>query len=415
MTKSDRLNICLGFFAVAQFVSISADRLKQFALVGMLSLLAPGSSFELLKLSLFTQVPLLLFAPLFGTLIDKWNKSGVIVASGAIRALLVAVIPAIYIWTGSIYTFHAFAFVLSIADLMFAPARSALIPEVVAPKRLLQVNAVFWGLGIVGTMLGFLLGGWLFDYRSWETSFVVNGVVYVSAAVLMLPVWLLHRPAPHPQVDRTTNGDAGPKLLSGIKSMIDSIKDGSRLIRSNKHIAVCLLTQSGVFGVAGILYVIGIARIQEVAPAGKTLFLSAVGASLLGGLLLGSWLASVFRKTSSIQRTVAVSALAAGVAIVGIARTETIIPMSVWAAALGLAMSPVFILTETLLQEHSPPGYRGRVFAAREVLIKSAYLATAITATAADAVLSKATILTAVGLFLALLGVVLERTKWLKV
>jgi len=54
------------------------------------------------------------------------------------------------------------------------------------------------------------------------------------------------------------------------------------------------------------------------------------------------------------------------------------------------------------------------VFAAREALIKAAYIAAAVLATAADAVVGKTGLLVGMGLFLALLGVILERTRWLR-
>jgi MFS family permease len=89
-------------------------------------------------------------------------------------------------------------------------------------------------------------------------------------------------------------------------------------------------------------------------------------------------------------------------------------PLCIWAGVLGLAISPVFVVTETLIQRQSPRGHLGRVFAAREALIKTAYLGAAVLATGINAIVSKASILVALGLFLALLGVVLERTRWLR-
>jgi hypothetical protein len=48
-------------------------------------------------------------------------------------------------------------------------------------------------------------------------------------------------------------------------------------------------------------------------------------------------------------------------------------------------------------------------------MIKAAFLAASVVATGVNALVSKPTILTAVGLFLALLGVLLERMKWLDI
>ena len=107
-------------------------------------------------------------------------------------------------------------------------------------------------------------------------------------------------------------------------------------------------------------------------------------------------------------------ALLAGVAIAGMGRADTPLPMCIWAGVLGLSISPVFIVTETLMQNSSPRQFTGRVFAAREALIKAAFIAAAALATLVNTFVSKSAILVALGLFLALLGVILERTQWLR-
>jgi MFS family permease len=393
-------------------VSIFADRLKQFSLVGMVGLINPGSSAELLRLSLFMHLPMLFLAPLFGALLDRWNKSGVITIVDMLRAFLVLAIPIAYTKLGSIYAIYLPVLVISMADLLFAPARSALIPALCEPRRLLHINAVFWGLGIVGTLAGFLLGGWLFDYRSWQGSFQTDAASYAVAALFMLPVLLLRRgqrSAVQPKARRR------PTIEESVKEVARSIVEGIVLIRQKQHIGVWLITQSALFALGGFIYVIAIARIQELFPPGKTIYLSVVTTCFLAGLLLGSWIAGAYRDRTASQRTIAVATLLTGVSIVGIGRTETIVPMSVWTVLLGLAISPVFILTETLLQSHIPEDFRGRVFSTREVMIKAAFLGVAVVATAVNTLVSKATMLMSVGLFLAMLGVVLERSKWLKI
>lgn len=417
MSASRKIGICLGLFAVSQLTSIFADRLKQLSLVGLVGLVNPGSSAELLRLGLVMHLPMLLFAPLLGTFLDKWNKAAVIVAVDFVRAAMILGIPTAYGWLDSIYPVYCVVLFVSLADFLFSPARSALIPQLARPDRLVQVNAVFWGLAMAGTLGGFLLTGWFFDYRSWQDSFYADAVSYAAAGVVMLPVLLLCR----------LSGDTPPPAAGGeppryrpsignsVRNVAAAIRDGVVLIRQNNTISVCLIAQSGVFAFGGVVYVIGISHIQEAFPAGRTIYLSAVTTSFLAGLLFGSWIASFFRNRTTSQRTIAVATLLSGVAVVGMGRTSTVFPMSIWAAVIGLAVSPVFIVTETLLQRHSPADFRGRVFAAREVMIKTAFLGTSAVATAVNTLISKGSILTALGLFLALLGVLLERMKWLDV
>ena len=397
----------LQLFGSVQLIALLGDRLKQFTLVGMLGLLVPGSSFELLKLTLFSQVPILIFTPLLGSLIDRWNKPGTIVAACVIRAALLMCVPFFYDHTHTIYAFYTAAFVTSVFDLMFAPARSAFLPEVVPTERLLSVNALFWTLGIIGTLIGFVGGGWIFDYFSWRNSFFATAVVYAGAALLMLPLVFAHRPAytvaPLPRDPR-----------HGMAVLARSARDAVDLLRQSRELRASLITQSGLFAVGGVMSVIGISRVHEVVQTGRAVLLSEVGTALILGLITGALLAGWFRERTLPERTVSVGALLAGVAIAGMGRAFSPLPMCIWAAVLGISISPVFIVTETLMQSASPRQFTGRVFAAREALIKAAFIAAAALATLMNTFVSKGSILVALGLFLALLGVILERTQWLR-
>ncbi|HEU4928279.1 MAG TPA: MFS transporter [Candidatus Krumholzibacteria bacterium] len=401
-----RRDVSLPFLSAVQLVALSADRLKQFSLVAMVGLLAPGSSFDLLKLTLYSQIPVFLLTPIAGVLIDRWNKPLTILGACLARALILLLVPAVYAQWQSLDAFFLAAGVLALFDLMFAPARSALLPEIVSPERLLGANAAFWTLGVVGTLLGFVGGGWLIDMYSWQASFHLDAVLYAAAAVFMLPLAFLRRP-PRVSLVRASLSDT----LSVLRG---SLRDAFELMRQSRSLRASLLAQTLLFSVGGILSITAIARIQETAPDGSARFLSQIGAAFIGGLIVGAFVTLPYRDRRLPERTVSVGAMVAGVAIAGLGRTSGLIPMSIWAALLGLSISPVFVVTETLMQRDSPRQFTGRVFAAREGLIKAAYILAAIFATALDTVVGKGPVLVGMGLFLALLGVILERTHWLR-
>jgi hypothetical protein len=232
-------------------------------------------------------------------------------------------------------------------------------------------------------------------------------LLYVAAAALMLPLVFSHRAPRTPTGPRASFRDA-------MASFRISARDAVVLMHESRDLRASLLAQTGLFAVGGLLSIVAVARIQEVAPAGSALYLSQIGVAFIGGLVVGAFVALPFRDTRMAERTVSVAALVAGVAIAGLGRTADLVPMCVWAGLLGAAISPVFVVTETLMQRASPRQFTGRVFAAREALIKGAYIAFAVLATALDAVLARAGLLVGMGLFLALLGVILERTHWLR-
>ncbi|UCG50907.1 MAG: MFS transporter [Candidatus Latescibacterota bacterium] len=415
MATSSIVKICFFSFTIAQFVSIFGDRLHQFSVVGMIGRVAPGSSIELFQFALFGHLPILVFAPFFGSLIDRANRAVVLVSVDALRGFIVLLIPLLYQLMGNMYAFYLPVFLLSLANLLFAPAKSAAIPEYFGSLKLLQINAALWGLGIVGTIGGFLLGGWFFDFMTWQLSFYCDGVSYLVSTLFLVPLFFLSSASIKKAARERPTATGERKQRFGAGALVRSIRDGIELIRTNRQVAYCLIAQASLFGILGILYIVGIGRVQEVLPPGKTIYLSAVATAGTVGLLAGSALATTTQGKISHNRVVAHSVILIAVALLALSRSQTLIPIMSWTFMLGVGVSPVTIVTETLLQMNIPESFRGRVFSAREVLTKSAFLVAALLATLLTIVLHKALIIFFIGVFLAVTGLLFERKDYLRV
>jgi len=414
LPRATTLKLVFAAFTVAQLVSIFGDRLHQFSVVGMIGRVAPGSAVELFQFALFSHLPILIFAPLLGSLIDRTNRVVVLIAVDAVRGMLVVFIPSLYDSMGNLYAFYIPVFFLSLANLLFAPAKSAVIAEYFGPLKLLRINAILWGLGIVGTIGGFVAGGWLFDYRSWETSFYSDAASYLVSVLFLLPLLLL--PRGREESPAALAAEAAPKKRRlGILGLAGSFGDGVVLIRRDRRIAYGLIAQTSLLGVFGVLYAAGIARIQEVLPAGRAIYLSAVATSGTVGLLAGSVVATVTHGRVTLNRVISVSTLILGIALAGVSQSRTLAPFMAWTFLLGLAFSPIMVVTETLLQIHIPGTFRGRVFAAREAATKVSFLVMSLLATLSSAIVDKPLVILATGVVLAAIAVWVERKDYLRV
>lgn len=416
MPRRATLRFAFTAFTIAQLVSIFGDRLHQFSVVGMIGRVAPGSAVDLFLFALFGHLPILLFAPLLGSFIDRTNRALVLVVVDIFRGILAALIPFLFHWMGNLYAFYFPVFFLSVANLLFAPAKSAAIAEYFGRLKLLRINALLWGLGIVGTIGGFLVGGWLFDYRSWELSFYSDAASYFISAVLLTPLLLLPRrpertrqarPGPSP-----TEADPAPPRRKG--GSLAAFRDAISLIRADRRIAFGVIAQTTLLGVFGVLYVVGVARIQEVLPAGKTMYLSAVAVSGTVGLLAGSLAATLCHRRATLNRIVSTSTVLLGFALMGLSQADTLAPLMAWTFAMGLAFSPIMVVTETLLQSHTPNAFRGRVFAAREVGVKMSFLVMSFVGTLTTTVVDKTVMILITGVVLAVVGGWIVRRDYLK-
>lgn len=303
-------------------------------------------------------------------------------------------IPLIFLHTGRFAPVMGLAFLLSTGNIFFLPAKSALVPELVAPDRLVRTNAILWTAGIGGVVAGFLLGGIIFDYLSWPACFYIDGATYILSSVLLLVIALRtrHSAAPVP-------GNVPTRL-----SIASSIREGITSLKSLPTVRGPLGIQTIIFFGSGGYSVLTMHFIKEASPPGSSLGLSAAGLSIGLGMAAGSYLVNRIRPSS---RTVTgywfFASLAPATAVIALGKN--LIAIGAGSCALGLAASPLFVLAESELQERIPEHLRGRIFSIREILTKSLFLLSAFLFSMLGGSIPREVLLTALGLVLACTGV----------
>ena len=350
-----------------QLISILGERFTYLALVGLLAehtghFKDPGSSWLLSLLANVMLAPVLLLAPFTGAWVDRWNLRRVLVVSDALRALCVLSIPALYTWTHGVAPVFAMVFVLFTCNVFFLPAKSAITPEIVPASQLLAANALLTMAGVAATAAGALAGGWLVDHWGWGVALQINAATYLVSVLALM--WIAYRPGPHPHAQHA-DGNYVHELL-----------EGWRLLRHSSRVGLGLTALAAVWMGGGFLHVAGNQHIQRAA--------SVPGMERLGLLMcalgLGSGISTWWVNTHG--RSVPRPLLLGGgllFSAVGLAAFAASTRFAVFAAAgfvVGIAIAPAFVLSETLLQEGAEPRQRGRVFSARDFLMRLLFLVT---------------------------------------
>ena len=111
---------------------------------------------------------------------------------------------------------------------LFSPSRSAMLPTIVEPNRLVRANALISGLGIIGTMIGIKLGGFLADRYDPEVAFHLDAATYVLSAVCLL----LMRPPARPAAAKDHAGHGGP---------MKRIREGFTYVRTHRRVLELIL------------------------------------------------------------------------------------------------------------------------------------------------------------------------------
>jgi predicted MFS family arabinose efflux permease len=379
------------------------------ALIALVSELMPGSTFKFSKLMIFVTVPGLIFGPISGVFIDRWNKKKVLIFCDLMRAGLVLLIPFI----PSPQVVFSVVFLVFSAGLFYTPARNALVPSVIAKRKILMAGSVSNFGARASTVVGAVLGGVIVGYFGWRLSFYLDSISYFFSVAMLLMV--TYRPSPRPEAQEpatgvrvTTRSKVGwGTLMRQSERLFIDVWEGIKFAFSHKW-TVFGFACSLVLAVAGAsLYVLVIVLVKEVLNKGVEGLGTLIG-SLGVGMILGSILTGRFGHRTTERRIVLGGMVAFAVCVMAFARMKSLPLMNVWAGAAGVSLSPVFICLDAMLQKTVPEQFRGRVFSARDALMNGGFLVASVLVGLVAENLDKADTLTVVGL-LVILAVILIR------
>ena len=347
-----------------QLISISGERLTFVALTGLLLEHthsfrgAAESSLLLWLLGMAQLLPVLLFSPFTGAWVDRCNLKRVMVISDTLRAGLVVLIPVAYLATRSVWPVNLLVFALFTCNVFFLPAKSAITPEIVPGRQLLLANALLAGAGIVGTAF-VVVGGWIVDHWGWGPALYINGVTYLVSVFSLL----LIRYRPAARADART-----PVSVCGY---LHEVAEGWRLVRTSPALVLALVALAAVWIGGGFLNVAGNQHIQR--AAGELAGMERVGALMAVvaiGSAFGTWLVNTRGRRWPRPLLLGGGLLLAAGGLVAFAVSTRFVVFAGAALLVGLGAAPVFVLPETMLQEGTETRQRGRVFSARDFLMR---------------------------------------------
>jgi len=349
-------NSSFGALWTGQLISLFGDRLHQLALVALVGEATQNGAFAVAMVFVAATVPNLVFGPLAGALVDRWDQKRVMVASDLLRAAIVLVIPVAA--TVDVVLVYPLVFVLTTVSIFFRPARTAVIPRIVKEDELVAANSAVWLSDSLADVLGYPLAALFVAFlgTSLAVAFWVDAVTYLASAALILTMVI-------PAVVRTAAA-----AVPGLRGLFDDLVAGWRFLRgepvllANTLQAVVAQFSIGVtIGIMAIYAAEAISSDVIDARARYGFIEMAIGiGNLVGGFavgLLGSRLAK--------GRLVIIGYVAFGACVAALALTGN------FEVALGLTMgmgvaNMVFVIpTQALFMERTPNDMIGRVVSFR--------------------------------------------------
>ncbi len=333
-----------------------------------------------------------------GVFVDRWDRKRTMVISDLSRALILLPLLAVAAG-GPLALVYAVAFVEASVSMLFLPAKSATIPNLVAERDLTAANSLDSLSEEVPSLIGPLLGGALLGVVGLSGLVLLDVGTYLASALL---ISMIGAPTSAPDEEPDVTAEVA---VSAWANALKEWLGGLRLIGRERSIAVLF----GVISVAtvgeGAVTVMLIIFFRDVLGSGAQefgYFIAAYGlGGILGGILLG-WSSRLIDET----RLFALSLIANGLLLIAIFNIAVLPVMVALAVLSGVTVVGWFVTSQTLLQKWVPDRYRGRVFGAYETTQALTLLVGMGVAVVLEGLLGVIVVLSLVGAVWSLAGVV---------
>ena len=291
-------------------------------------------------------LPVLLFAPLAGPLVDRWPRVRVMVGSDVFRLALALTLA---LWHDAPAGVYAIAFGMSVGAVFFNPAASSVLPSLVRDDELVAANSGIWTAAVLSQIALAPLAGFLVVSVGYGPAFAINAVSYAFSALVIRG---LRVSDPDPVGRRRLLADA----REGLRVLI-----GNRLLRA---LATGQLLAALSAGATSALLVVLAEEHLGVTGSGYGLLIAAIGVGAAVGPLV------LLRFIGNPRRPVFVFGPFAlrGVLDLVLASIAAL-PVAVASLVLyGVGTSTGAVTFNSMLQGEAPEQVRGRVFATMDVL-----------------------------------------------
>ena len=346
---------------IAQIVSENGDWFYTLAIYSLLlDLTGKASS---VALALVLQVlPHTLLGPIAGMVIDRLSRRQIMIATDLLRMVIVACMLLVRS-QGAVWVIYPLLFLETVMVAFFEPARSAVIPNIVAEGDVIVANTLAsatWSFDLaVGSVLGGLVAAWL----GRDAVFVLNALSFLVSA------WMISR-----MNFVESHADRANQHPEDQGAGWSSIRGGFNYIARDPKLAAMVSLKAGVsiLGASWILLPVMGERVFPIAIAGIPHARAGLfGMSLLMGArgvgaLVGPPLASHWTGQREVSLRMGVLA---GFIFGGIGYLLLGSAHNVWFAFAVIVLahsgtSTVWVFSTTLLHLNTKDRFLGRVFGA---------------------------------------------------
>ncbi|MCA1727006.1 MAG: dTMP kinase [Actinobacteria bacterium] len=316
-----------------------------------------GAEFAVAGVMAARLLPSVLFGPLAGVLIDRYDRKRLMMVADLTRGAMYATMP----FLGRLWMIYLLSFVIECFSLLWTPAKDASLPNMV-PKRQLQ-NANVINLALTyGTLP---LGGILYTALVALSGAVSGEGGYLSSNPAFLPLWLDGATFFFSafMVSRLALRAPGGKARSEsfrVGEAFTELREGLRFMREHTLARAMLIGIVMAFTGAGSVMSVGPIFADKVLHS-ETAW-GVLVTSLGVGMGVGMGALNVVNRYLEKETLFSAAMLATGVAGIVLPLMPSVASTAVLTGVVGAFAGMTWVTGYTILQENISDEFRGRTF-----------------------------------------------------
>ena len=328
-------------------VSVLGDQFHFVALT-WLALQLTGSGLALGTVLMTAAIPRAAFMLVGGAFSDRFSPRTLMLASNAIRAVLVGILAALVLSDNAeLWQLYVLAGSFGVVDAFFYPALNTIVPMLVPERQLAPANALVQGAQQVMGLVGPALAGALVALVQTGPAFAIDAASFAVAAAALALIAGGRRHNGH--------GDARPP------SVLATVADGVRAAWADPAVrSIVVLTTTLNFAITGPMSV-GLAILADTRFAGGSAAFGLLFSAFGAGAVIGAIGAGSIPRPPRLGTIVMVIAILLGIGLAAIGLAPTLAIALVIHAFMGLLVGFVNVQAIAWLQARIPSDRRGRV------------------------------------------------------
>lgn len=391
---------------IGQTISGVGDWLVVGLLIPLVGTLAPGSSMAVAGIMIAKIIPSLLIGSVLGVLVDRFDRRRLMIGCDIINGclclgLLTASAPGVVPAGVALALIYSLTFMMEICNLLFVPAKNALIPMIVEERDLATANGLSYTTQQASMLIGLVASGAIVSVFGAFLKMIIAGHIPVISAFVAGQPGLIG-----PQggivldffsflvsaalistisVKRNERRERALDLRLIGKDVVESfnVLKGQRELRGFLLSIGLAILGGGAIVPVGLVYVqqnlVGgipfldlVPPLQRVAAQGPQTFMLV----FLGlGMFLGAVIAPRIARRVSLARLFVTGIGGFGIAMLGFSSVGLYWVAAIFGTAAGFLIAQVTVAGNTYIAETVADEVRGRIFAALESILRVALLA----------------------------------------